>query len=308
MGIMVAPVLLLDTAMLYYRAFYSLPDTMTAPSGAPHNAIRGFFGTVNRLVEQYQPSGLAACWDVSWRPQWRVDLLASYKTHRLAVDEAGQTAGSAELPDTLSPQISAIAEILDAMGVARPGAKDHEADDVIASLATSSKVPVIVVSGDRDLVQLVNENVRLLMTINGGMELWPLLDPAGVVERFGVHPTQYVDFATLRGDPSDGLPGVPGIGAKTAAALIQKYSSIDELLLAVARGEIAKPLTPRFAKLLTDNLEQIHATRKIATAVRTLDLPEDLALPKDPKDKSRLQDLASSWGVERYLKVGSLQL
>lgn len=198
-GVHAPPVLLLDTAMLYYRAFYSLPDTMTAPDGAPHNAIRGFFGTLNRLVEQYQPSGLAACWDVSWRPQWRVDLLASYKTHRLAVDAAGQHPGSAEMPDTLSPQISAIAAILDAMGVARPGAEEHEADDVIASLATSVVGPVIVVSGDRDLVQVVDDRVRLLLTVNGGMELWPLLTPADVVARFGVHPAQYVDFATLRG-------------------------------------------------------------------------------------------------------------
>ncbi len=305
---MPAPVLLLDSAMLYYRAYYSLPDTMTAPNGSPHNAIRGFFGTVNRLVEKYEPSGLAACWDVSWRPQWRVDLLPSYKTHRLAADEAGQISGAAEIPDTLSPQITAIAELLDALGVARPGAKDHEADDVIASLATSAAAPVIVVSGDRDLVQLVDENVRLLMTVNGGMELWPLLTPAAVEERFGVHPTQYVDFATLRGDPSDGLPGVPGIGAKTAAALIQKYGSIDELLLAVDRDEIVKPLTPRFAGLIRDNLEQIHATRKVATVVRDLQFEGDLKIPSTPKDQVPLQELARTWGVERYLRIGSLQL
>ena len=305
---MPAPVLLLDSAMLYYRAYYSLPDTMTAPNGSPHNAIRGFFGTVNRLVEKYEPSGLAACWDVSWRPQWRVDLLPSYKTHRLAVDEVGQTSGAAEIPDTLTPQITAIAELLDALGVARPGAKDHEADDVIASLATSAAAPVIVVSGDRDLVQLVDDNVRLLMTVNGGMELWPLLTPAAVEERFGVHPTQYVDFATLRGDPSDGLPGVPGIGAKTAAALIQKYGSIDELLLAVDRDEIVKPLTPRFAGLIRDNLEQIHATRKVATVVRDLQFEGDLKIPSTPKDQVPLQELARTWGVERYLRIGSLQL
>ena len=305
---MPAPVLLLDSAMLYYRAYYSLPDTMTAPNGSPHNAIRGFFGTVNRLVEKYEPSGLAACWDVSWRPQWRVDLLPSYKTHRLAVDEVGQTSGAAEIPDTLSPQITAIAELLDALGVARPGAKDHEADDVIASLATSAAAPVIVVSGDRDLVQLVDENVRLLMTVNGGMELWPLLTPSAVEERFGVHPTQYVDFATLRGDPSDGLPGVPGIGAKTAAALIQKYGSIDKLLLAVDRDEILKPLTPRFAGLIRDNRDQIHATRKVATVVRDLQFEGDLKIPSSPKDEALLQELASKWGVERYLRIGSLKL
>ena len=305
---MPAPVLLLDSAMLYYRAYYSLPDTMTAPNGSPHNAIRGFFGTVNRLVEKYEPSGLAACWDVSWRPQWRVDLLPSYKTHRLAVDEVGQTSGAAEIPDTLTPQITAIAELLDALGVARPGAKDHEADDVIASLATSAAAPVIVVSGDRDLVQLVDEKVRLLMTVNGGMELWPLLTPTAVEERFGVHPTQYVDFATLRGDPSDGLPGVPGLGAKTAAALIQKYGSIDELLLAVDRDEIIKPLTPRFAGLIRDNLEQIHATRKVATVVRDLQLEGDLKIPSTPKNESALKELANTWGVERYLRIGSLQL
>ncbi|CAB4705508.1 unannotated protein [freshwater metagenome] len=281
---------------------------MTSPSGSPHTAIRGFFGTVNRLVEKYQPSGLAACWDVSWRPQWRVDLLPSYKTHRLEVDGAGQTSGAAQIPDTLTPQITAIAQLLDALGVARPGAKEHEADDVIASLATSTDAPIIVVSGDRDLVQLVDENVRLLLTVNGGMELWPLLTPTAVEERFGVHPSQYVDFATLRGDPSDGLPGVPGIGAKTAAALIQKYGSIDELLLAVDRQEIVKPLTPRFAGLIRDNLEQIHATRKVATVVRDLRFEGDLKIPSTPKDEAALRELASTWGVERYLRIGSLQL
>ena len=308
MASMPAPVLLLDTAMLYYRAFYSLPDSMTAPSGAPHNAIRGFFSTVNRLVEKYQPSGLAACWDDAWRPAWRVELLASYKTHRLAVDGIGESSGSAEMPDTLGPQISAIAAILDAMGIARPGAPHHEADDVIASLATTTDAPVIVVSGDRDLVQVVDENVSLLMTVNGGMELWPLLTPGGVVERFGVHPGQYVDFATLRGDPSDGLPGVPGIGAKTAAAMISTYGSLDELLRVVDRQEITKPLTPRFANLIRDNLAQIHATRAVATAVRDLRFEGSLALPKTPVDPVALRALATKWGVERYLRVGELQL
>ena len=303
---MPAPVLLLDTAMLYYRAFYSLPDTMTAPSGAPHNAIRGLFGTINRLVEVYQPGGLAACWDTDWRPQWRVDLLPSYKTHRLA-DSASGT-GASEMPDTLGPQVSAIAAMLDAMGIARVGVPDHEADDVIASLARASTAPVIVVSGDRDLVQTVDVNVRLLLTVNGGMEKWPLLGPSEVVERFGVHPGQYVDFATLRGDPSDGLPGVPGIGAKTAAALIGEYGSLDGLLAAVKNSVVTRPLTPRLAGLITANLDQIHATRKVATAVDSLPLDPSLALPSSLVDPDSLRSLADEWGVARYLRVGSLSL
>lgn len=293
------PLLLLDSASLYYRSFFALPESMTAPDGRPHNAVRGFMSTITRLVDRFQPGALAACWDADWRPQWRVDLIPSYKTHRLA---EGSTEAESE-PDTLTPQVGAIAELLDAMGVARPWAADHEADDVIASLAARADGPTIVVSGDRDLVQVVSDqpHVRIFLATNGGMDKWPLLGSSEVVERFGVTAAQYVDFAVLRGDPSDGLPGVPGIGAKTAASLLAEFGSIDEALRLAGSGDLRRPLTPRIALALTEHAEEVQAARTVATAVTTLTVPEPTALPAQPADVDRLHAIADRWGVRRFV-------
>lgn len=130
------PTLLLDSASLYYRSFHALPSSMTAPDGRPHGAIRGFLSTIGALAERTGAGAIACCWDADWRPQWRVDLLPSYKTHRLAEDDDGTDGPAAEAePDELGPQVDAIAAILDAAGIARIGATGHEADDVVASLA-----------------------------------------------------------------------------------------------------------------------------------------------------------------------------
>lgn len=299
------PLLLLDSASLYYRSFFALPESMTAPDGRPHNAIRGFLSTVTRLVDRFQPGALAACWDADWRPQWRVDLIPSYKTHRLA---PGSTGAESE-PDTLTPQISAIAGLLDAMGVARPWAADHEADDVIASLAAQAGRPTVVVSGDRDLVQVVRDqpDVRVLLATNGGMDKWPLLGTADVIERFAVRADQYVDFAVLRGDPSDGLPGVPGIGAKTAASLLAEFGSIEVALQVAASGDHRKPMTPRIALALTEHADEVRAARTVATAVTTLAVREPQALPAHPADPSAMHAIADQWGVRRFVPdLGSI--
>ncbi|MDD2859348.1 MAG: 5'-3' exonuclease H3TH domain-containing protein, partial [Candidatus Nanopelagicales bacterium] len=221
------PMLLLDSASLYYRSFFALPDSMTAPDGRPHQAIRGFLGTLDALHRQFAPTGLVACWDDDWRPQWRVDLMPTYKAHRV-VDGSAETGWTEQEPDALTPQADALAAMLDAAGVARVGIAGFEADDVLASLAQATPGPVVGVSGDRDLVQTVDDadGVRLLLAVNGGMPKWPLLDEAGVTERFGVATAAYVDLAIMRGDPSDGIPGVPGIGAKTAAALLAAYGGL----------------------------------------------------------------------------------
>lgn len=293
---MAAPALLLDSASLYYRAYFALPESMTAPDGFPHNAIRGFFTTLQRLVQRTGADRVAACWDMNWRPAWRVELIPSYKTHRLADPEED---GEIE-PDTLGPQIGAIAELLDALGIARPGHPDYEADDVIASLASKQSGPVIVVSGDRDLVQVIDDKrqVSLLYTAAGGMDAWPLLDEAAAVTRFGVAPRQYADFATLRGDPSDGLPGVPGIGAKTAAALIDAFGDLDGILAATANP--VKPLTPRLAGLLLGHEESIRAAAPVVSLVRDLPVPADIALPSTPRDTKALSELQAEWGVASY--------
>ena len=299
-----SPTLLLDTASLYYRSYFALPESMTAPDGSPHNAIRGLLTTITRLVERTGATQLACCWDVSWRPDWRVALLPSYKTHRLASDDDD---GEAE-PDTLGPQISAIAEILDALGLCRPGVRHFEADDVIASIAAQADGPIFVITGDRDLVQVVDDDrqVRVVLTANGGMEGWPVLDSAAVLQRFGVTPEQYVDLAVLRGDPSDGIPGVPGIGAKTAAALLTTYGSIDAVLDGAATAPTTKPLTPRIAETLLTHADLIARSQQVATAVTDLSVPCEpatLAIPQSPADPAALTRLAQEWGVERFAKL-----
>lgn len=304
------PLLLLDTASLYYRSYFALPESMTAPDGFPHNAVRGFLTTMTRLVVSTGARQLACCWDASWRPQWRVDLMPTYKTHRLAepADDSESSGNTETEPDTLGPQISAIRELLDAMGICRPGLPGYEADDVIASIAAQATGPVIVVTGDRDLVQVVDDarEVRVLLTANGGMERWPLLDENAVMTRFGVRPQQYVDFAVLRGDPSDGIPGVPGIGQKTAAALLGVHPDLEALLSAAAASSVDRPLTPRLASTLLAHESDIMKARVVATAVRDLAVPtsaEALGIPSAPVHPEELEAVATEWGVQRFAQL-----
>lgn len=296
------PVLLLDTASLYYRSYFALPSTMTAPDGHPHHAVRGFLSTLDALITRWGATGVVACWDDDWRPSWRVELLPSYKTHRVAAAaEPGTEHAPEEEPDDLGPQVDAIAGILDAAGIARVGALDHEADDVVASLARSLPQPTIAVTGDRDLMQVVSDRTHVLLTVNGGMEKWQLLDPAGVQERYGVAPAQYVDMAVLRGDPSDGIPGVPGIGAKTAPALIAHFGSLDLLLEAARAAVPARPLTPRIVAALLEHADVTRAARRVATAVSDLPIAVDPTLPEAPADRGALEAIADEWGVRRFL-------
>ncbi len=287
------PLLVLDSASLYYRSFYALPESMTAPDGRPHNALRGFLSTLTRLVAAHSPAEVVACWDNDWRPQWRVDLVPTYKAHRVA----DQSTGVESEPETLSEQAEAIGEVLEAAGIARLGFADHEADDVIGSLAAQDPRPSIGVSGDRDLVQIVDARTRLLLTVNGGMDKWPLLDPPGVIERFGVPPENYVDLAVLRGDPSDGLPGVPGIGAKTAVGLVTAFGSVDAVIEAAREATLTKPLTARLAGLILESEDAVRAALVVARV--RCDLP---VLDRQPvAERSRLDELAEQWGVQRQV-------
>lgn len=291
----VRPLLLLDSASLYYRSFHALPESMTAPDGRPHNALRGFLSTLARLVGNHSPAAVVAAWDDDWRPAWRVELIPGYKAHRVAADGSGPSE-EAE-PESLPDQAEAIAEVLVAAGIPVVGVPDYEADDVLASLAKQDPRPAIVVSGDRDLVQLVDERTRLLLTVNGGMDKWPLLDPEGVTARFGVPPESYVDLAVLRGDPSDGLPGVKGIGAKTAVALVLAFGDLDAILAAAVATPDRRPLTRRLAAALTGSEDEVRRALRVATAVT--DLP---VLPLTAGgDPDRLHVLASRWGVMRQV-------
>ena len=215
--------MLLDAASLYFRAFYGVPTSVTTPDGRPINAVRGFLDMTARLLTAHGPDRLVACWDDDWRPAFRVDALPSYKAHRLAPD------GSEEVvPDELSPQVPILIEVLAAAGIDRVGAPGYEADDIIGTLATRATEPVDVVTGDRDLFQLVDDarGIRVLYTARGIGDIETVVE-AVVTEKYGIPGRAYADFAVLRGDPSDGLPGVAGVGAKTAAALINEFGTLD---------------------------------------------------------------------------------
>lgn len=296
--------LLLDSASLYWRAFYALPDTIVDPSGRPVNAVRGFLDTLARLIEVRQPDRVVACWDDDWRPQWRVDLVPSYKAHR--IDEVPDSEDGEVVPDTLGPQIPLIAQLCQTLDVTVWGAPDYEADDVVATLAhraVSTGATVDIASGDRDLVQLVGPDVTMLYTggtsKSRGGQPWLTLDPAGVRDRFHVDPTTYALMAVLRGDPSDGLPGVRGIGEKTAVALVNAFPTIDALLEA-ARTSPHPPMTMRLARSLVDNEEIIRASLAITVLTERADI-DPLPPPTDP-DESEALRLGAQLGVTRSVE------
>jgi 5'-3' exonuclease len=295
--------MLLDSASLYFRAFYGVKSAMPAPDGTPTNAVRGFLDMVSTLITRFSPSDMVACVDQDWRPAWRVALIPSYKTHRLAGPEealvGGAPPGEAE-PPGLAEQVPIIFDALDALGIARLGAPDYEADDVIATLAEQATMPVDVVTGDRDLFQLIDDarSVRVLYTARGVARL-EIMDDAALVARYGILPVQYADFATLRGDPSDGLPGVPGIGEKTAASLLAGFGTLEALLGAAAAGD--RRLSAVSAKLSAAREYLVRAPEVVRTA-RSLVLPTiDTALPHAPRDAGKLADLGARWGIGNAL-------
>ncbi len=284
--------LLLDSASLYFRAFYGVPDSVTAPDGSPVNAVRGFLDMVATLVTRFRPARLVACWDDDWRPAFRVALLPSYKAHRVA-DEATNTE---ETPGALVPQVEVIVEVLAALGLARVGSPGFEADDVIGTLAARDAGPVDVVSGDRDLLQVVDDSrgVRVLYTGRGVAKL-EVMDEATVAGKYGIPGRSYADFAALRGDPSDGLPGVPGVGEKTAAGLIGRWGSLAALLEALDGGD---PAVAQRVKLEAAR-DYLTVAGDVVRVRTDCPLPPfDDRLPSAPADPQRLVALADRWGID----------
>jgi 5'-3' exonuclease len=284
--------MLLDTASLYFRAFFGVPDTVRAPDGTPVNAVRGLLDMITRLVRARPPARLVACWDADWRPAFRVAAVPSYKAHRLSADGASE-----ETPLALAAQVPLIEQVLQAAGVAVAGQPGFEADDVIATLAARSEDPVDVVTGDRDLFQLVDDarGIRVIYTQRGLLNM-DVIDEAAVSAKYGIPGRAYADFAALRGDPSDGLPGVPGVGEKTAAALIRTFGSIDGIITALDAGHGGFPRGGR------EKLERARDYLDIAlSVVRVVDdaplPPVDGKLPAVPADAARLEDLGERWGL-----------
>jgi 5'-3' exonuclease len=290
--------MLLDSASLYFRAFFGVPESMKAPDGTPVNAIRGFLDMVATLVTQRRPRRLVACWDEDWRPAFRVAALPSYKAHRLA----NPALGTEVTPPGLEPQIPVIADVLAAFGIARVGGPGLEADDVAGTLATrataSGPADVDVVTGDRDLFQLVDDaaGVRVLYTGRGVRNL-EIFDEARLRQKYDVPSgAGYADLAVLRGDPSDGLPGVPGVGEKTAAALLNRYGTLEKLLEALDAG--AADLHSGPGRKLLAARDYLAVAPVVVRVVRDAPLPDvDDRLPPTPVDADGLVVLADRWGI-----------
>jgi 5'-3' exonuclease len=284
--------MLLDAASMYFRAFYGVPaETMRAPDGTPMNAVRGFLDMIATLLRGRHPNRLYACMDASWRPAFRVQAIPSYKTHRANPD------GSEQVPADLNRQLPVIVDVLAAAGIAMKWADGYEADDIIGTLAGQATQPVEVVTGDRDLFQLVDDERGIRVAYIGkGVARLELIDEAEVTKRYQIPGRAYAAFAALRGDPSDGLPGVPGVGEKTAAALIRSFGSVEAMLAAIDAGNGGFPAGSR-AKLVAARqyLDACMPVVRVAT-----DAPVTLAggeLPRAPADPSRLGALDDRWDL-----------
>src|SRR4051794_34400110 len=288
--------MLLDTASLYFRAFFGVPDSVTAPDGRPVNAVRGLLEFITRLVTDYQPTHLACCWDNDWRPAWRTELIPSYKAHRLV--EETTPVDVEVVPDALQVQVPVIEAVLEAFGIAVVGADGYEADDVIGTLATKSAMPVDIVTGDRDLFQLVDDDreVRVLYVARGVGRHERVTEQV-VREKYGVEAGQYADFATLRGDASDGLPGVAGVGDKTAAVLMNRFGDMAGLLRAVE--DPLSDLAPGPRRKLRDAWDYLAVAPTVVKVACDIDLGDpDLTLPRTPADPDALLALSKRWGLD----------
>ena len=311
---MSGPLLLLDGASLWFRAFYGVPDSIVGPDGKPVNALRGFTDMVAQLITRHSPTRLVVCLDLEWRPAFRVAAVPTYKTHRLA--PGGAATNTEEVPRDLIRQIPLILDVLRAAGIATAGADGLEADDVLGTLATQEKVDdVVVVSGDRDLLQLVGDDpvpVRVYY-VGRGLAKAELYGPAEVAAKYGVPAENagpaYADLATLRGDSSDGLPGVAGVGEKTASSLLLRYGSMDGVLGAVADPD--SELSRSVRAKLTAAADYIAAAVDVVRVVRDAEIrisgPD--TLPVEPADRDELIALGERHGAEssvsRLLKAMS---
>lgn len=302
-----ARLLLLDTASLYFRAFFGMPDSFRAPDGTPVNAVRGLLDYIAKLTEQYQPSHLACCWDNDWRPAWRVALLPSYKAHRVASGGDAVVAAMASSPSTagetapadLAVQVPLIQAVLEALGIAVVGRDGYEADDVIGTLASTAPMPVDVVTGDRDLFQLVDDRrgVRVLYVARG-VGRHEQVDEAWIRAKYGIPAGGYVAYATLRGDASDGLPGVAGIGEKTAASLVSSYGDLAGIL--AAASDPAGRISPAIRAKLAAAIDYLAVAPTVVAVVRDLDLGldwDDLRLPDGPRDPALFAELTELLGL-----------
>ena len=283
--------LLIDSASLWYRAYYGMPDTLVSPTGEPVNAIRGFLDMTARLITQYQPTRMVACLEGDWRPTWRTDLFPAYKANR--VDESGEE----EEPDTLGPQIPVLLDLLDEFMIPMVGVDDYEADDLIATYSKNEAGPTYIVSGDRDLFQLVDDKRKVkVIYLAKGFSQQEVVDRAWITAKYGIPGERYALFAMIRGDASDGLPGVRGIGEKGAAVIANNFSTIEDALAAAHADD--DRLTPLLRKRLIEGSDYIKIAPTLVHCALDVPLPKmSLKLPKAPTDLSEIYSIKEEYGL-----------
>ena len=270
--------LLVDGSSMFFRAFYAIPQTMRGPGGVLVNAVRGTLDTLARYLTDRKPRHVAFTTDEDWRPDWRVELIPGYKEHRTAEP----------IPPALIPQVPIILTALTVVGVDVVGREGYEAEDIVASLAAKVKPPIEIASGDRDLFsQVRGRDIIVLYPQKGGPAE---VDEAEVARCYSIPGTAYSDYAILRGDPSDGLPGIPGIGDKTAAQMVKRYGSVEKMLEAgVFRNE--------------EHADYLRRALKVVPPVR--DLPIEVPTGRRdayPEEPEMVEALGKKYGIDSSLE------
>ena len=285
--------MLLDSGSLWYRAYYGMPDTLVAPDGTPVNAIRGFLDMSARLISIYNPDRIVVCIDGDWRPSWRVELFPEYKANRLENEESEEEAE----PDTLTPQIPILLDLLDEFGLPMVGVDDYEADDVMATYADTHKGPTRIVTGDRDLFQLVDDKRDIKVAyLAKGISAHDLVDLKFIADKYSIPGERYALFATYRGDPSDGLPGVKGIGEKGAALIATHFATIEESIAAAHAGDSRLPTA--LAKKIIAGSDYLAIAPTVVNCARNVPLPQlDISIPKPPTDLSSIYQMKEEYAL-----------
>ena len=283
--------MLLDSASLWYRAYFGMPDTLVSPSGLQVNAIRGYLDMTSKLINLYKPNRIVACLEGDWRPSWRVELFPDYKMNRL--DESGEE----EEPDTLSPQIPILLDLLEALGFPMLGVDDYEADDLMATFAVNQPGPVRIVTGDRDLFQLVDDKRDVkVVYLAKGIANHDLVDLKWIEQKYEIPGDRYGLFAMIRGDASDGLPGIKGIGEKGAASIAKQFTNLHEVMKAATNDD--ERLTTNIRKKLLESAEYAKIAPKLVGCATDVSIPEmKIDLPNKPLDTQKIQDIKEEFGL-----------
>jgi len=283
--------MLLDSASLWYRAYFGMPDTLVSPTGQPVNAIRGYLDMTSRLLVKYQPNRIVACLEGDWRPSWRVELFPDYKLNRL--DEEG----AEEEPDTLGPQIPILLDVLDALGIPLLGVDDYEADDLMATFSVKQPGPVRIVTGDRDLFQLADDERDVkIVYLAKGISNHDLVDLKWIQDKYQIPGDRYALFAMIRGDSSDGLPGIKGIGEKGAMVIANLFKTMPEVMQAAAGAD--ERLSANIRKKLLESSQYAAIAPKLVGCALDVAIPEmEISMPKKPKSLEKIMKLKDEFGL-----------